>query len=104
MKLNWDVATNVSYHKMGIGIIVRNNMGEVLACLSSSRCSYSLLAVAECRVLLRAFEFCQEMGFTHVEFEGDDQTIVQAIKKEEECCILYGTLVEEAKQVLKANG
>lgn len=43
------------------------------------------------------------MGFTHVEFEGDDQTIVQAIKKEE-CCILYGTLVEEAKQVLKANG
>lgn len=60
--------------------------------------------VAECFALLKAMEFCQEMGFYFVEFEDDAQIVVQAIRKEEEYCAWFGTMIEEAKQVFKANG
>lgn len=85
VKMNWDATVNVSKKKMGIGIVIRDDMGEVLACLSSSRGFISQPIIAECWALSRAMEFCSKLGFYQLEIEGDAQVSIQVIKKEEEC-------------------
>lgn len=84
---------------MGFSIVIWDDVGEVLACLSASRPFYSLPAAtaAECRAFLRAMEFFLELGFSHIQFEGDALLIIQAIKKRSECLAWYGDLVKEAK-------
>lgn len=88
---------------MGIHIIARDDKGAVLTCLNSSQPCNSQVVVAKCRALLRATEFCREVGFQHVEFEGDALVKVRALSRKEVCCASYGFLIEEAKQLLQVN-
>lgn len=86
---------------MGIGVIVRDAMGEVSTCLFSPCPFYCTLLIAECSALLRTLEFWVEQSINTIELEGDAQIIIQALKKDNECLTWYGELIEEVKCYLR---
>lgn len=94
---------DMSENRMGIGIIIKDDRGDVLARLSSSLPFLSHPIVKECQTLLRALNFFLELGMQQVEFEGDALAVIEAIKKESECLAWYGDLIEEAKQYFKGR-
>lgn len=70
---------------MGIGVVINDSIGEVLARLSLRAKSHSKSIVAKIAILRRAMVFCLELGFDQVQFEGDAQLVVNAINNENEC-------------------
>lgn len=61
-RVNWDAAMDKENSKIGIGVIVRDSMGEVLASLSAPKDHIIALDIAEATVVLRAAIFCRELG------------------------------------------
>jgi hypothetical protein len=62
---------NNSNRKMGIGVIVKDNIKEVLAMLSASK-DYIIESIAtEAMSALRADVFSRELGLQRVELKGD---------------------------------
>lgn len=86
---------------MGIGIIVRNHTGEAHACLSSLE-KFSLQPIlAESKALWRAIEFCNEIGLSQVELEGDAQVDIKVVNSEAKSLAWFGGIVKDVKAVLK---
>jgi hypothetical protein len=56
---------------MGIGIIVRDSMEEVLATLSKPKDYIIGPDIAEAKVVLRVVQFCRELSFYRVALEVD---------------------------------
>lgn len=67
---------------MGIDVIVRDGMREVLATLSSPRDHIIEPDVEEAMAALRAVLLCCELGYYRVVLEGDPLQVAQALKKE----------------------
>lgn len=68
--MNWYAAVREKTQKMGIGVVICDSMGEVLACLSSPNPLYSKLIVAEFGALWISLKFGSELGFRAIQFEG----------------------------------
>lgn len=86
--------------KMGIGVIVRYNMGEVLATLSAAKDYIIALDIAEASAALRASNFCRKLGLHRVILEGDALQVVQTLRKEGRNWSRYDHLIEDTKREL----
>jgi hypothetical protein len=74
VKTNWDVATDYSSCRMGIGVIIRDEHGTVVAAWSKT-CQGSVEpTTGEAIALFHAASLCRDLGFHEVIFEGDAQT------------------------------
>jgi hypothetical protein len=71
IKVNWDAAMDRHKMKMCIGVIIRDNMGEVLATLYEPRDYIIAPDVVEATTALRAAKFSCELGFYKAVLEGD---------------------------------
>lgn len=69
--MTWDATVDTHNKKIGIGVIVRNSMEDVLATLQSPRCNISDLVVAKYVAALPAIVFAKKIGCYKVELEGD---------------------------------
>ena len=79
-KTNYDRVVFEDSKEAGIGVIVRNDRGEVLAALSEKipyPCSVVLVEVLAAR---RAVQFIMELGITQSIFEGDSEIVYKALK------------------------
>lgn len=103
INLNWHALVDTTSKRMGIGIIIRGNRGDVMACLSQSRPFSSQPFIAECQALLRAMKFFLELSFYQVTLEGDALVITEAIKNENNCLGCYSDLIEEENQSLRTR-
>jgi hypothetical protein len=74
MKVNWDVV--VDMHNMGIGVIDRDLIGEVLATLQSLKDDIVDSVIAKSFATLQSVLFAKEMGWQKVEFEDDTLQVV----------------------------
>lgn len=72
-----------------------------MACLSSSKRFTLQPILAECMVLWRAIEFCEDLGLPSIQLEGDAQTIINAVISEDNCQAWYGGIVEDVKAMLR---
>lgn len=71
---------------MGVGIVLMDSNGEVMACLSSPKPFYSHPSVAEeFMALQRALIFCNELCIEKAHFEGNAQVLNNVINCESEC-------------------
>lgn len=102
-KVNWDTIVNMHNQKMGIGILVQDNQGEVLACLNASQNFNSQPILAEGLALWRVIEFSKEMGIPCVQLEGDAQILINAIISTQTCEAWYGGIVEDAKAIMQQH-
>ncbi|KAF5447234.1 hypothetical protein F2P56_032802 [Juglans regia] len=99
LKANFDAAFDKKEERMGMGVVIRDNNGDLQATLVAPRDNIVSAFMAESVALLRAMELCQELGFNMVEFEGDAKAVVDAVKSSAEDNSWLGQATEDLKQV-----
>jgi ribonuclease HI len=65
--------------QMGLGIVVRDSFGNLLAARCETWLGCLAPMVAEAKAVLLAIQLCLEMGFLKVYLEGDVKIVVDAI-------------------------
>lgn len=82
VKTNWDDALDISNKRMGVGVVVRDASGAILASMVTTIPFIRDPTVAEAMAAWKAVVFCSELGFQRVIFEGDALEIVNALRQE----------------------
>ncbi|KAF5447347.1 hypothetical protein F2P56_032905 [Juglans regia] len=96
-KINWDAAVDKAKCKVGIGIIVRNHTGSVVATSRLNRPLYPDPALAEAIGALEAARLCHHLGLTNIILEGDALQVIQAINSRSENWSSTGMIMEDVK-------
>lgn len=71
MKINWNATLDLKNKKMGAGVVIRDEEGEVLASLCMSKPQVTSPIIAETTTLWRAVKLCAELKIDKVLLEGD---------------------------------
>ncbi|XP_040992644.1 uncharacterized protein LOC121239461 [Juglans microcarpa x Juglans regia] len=101
MKANWDAALDQKEGKMGVGIVIRDEHGEVLAAMCGQRHHVHQATTAEILALWRAMEICNDLNLRRVVFEGDAQVVIKGINEDNEDFLDYGMVIVDAKKLIK---
>ncbi|XP_023910597.2 uncharacterized protein LOC112022257 [Quercus suber] len=78
-KVNYDGAYFVDEEKAGIGVVVRNELGQVMGSLAEKIDMPSTVEVLKALAARRAMLFMEELGLRHAVFEGDSELVVKAL-------------------------
>jgi ribonuclease HI len=104
LKINFDAALDVRNRVVGLGIVARDEGGRVKgACSVTLKVSASPVE-AEALAALQAVIFAQKKAYSGVIFEGDAQTIVNAVNSLQPNESSYGHFIEDAKRGLVCLG
>ncbi|KAF5477506.1 hypothetical protein F2P56_004140 [Juglans regia] len=101
VKVNWDASLDVEKKMKGVGIIVRDEVGEVMLSLCGSDPGLCNPVVAELQALWRALKLCAELQWNKVIFKGDALGIIQAVNRKECCWEWHGQVVDDIKLILQ---
>lgn len=80
---------------MGAGVIIRNEKGGVMATCHVQKRNVVKPALAECYALRKVMEFCRDLNFDKVTFEGDAQVVLNAMNDPVEDVSFNGSIIEE---------
>ena len=83
MKINFDGAVFDDANMSGVGVVIRDSYGEVLASCSEKISQAYEAEVIEALAAQKALSFAQELGFQNVILEGDALGLIQALKSQE---------------------
>ncbi|XP_041003960.1 uncharacterized protein LOC121249317 [Juglans microcarpa x Juglans regia] len=90
--------------KVGLGrVVIRDEEREILVAVGEQKRFVLDSTVAESYALWKALEVCRDLNFRKVLFEGDAQVIVNAGNEGKEDYSIYGSVIEDAKKLLKAR-
>ncbi|XP_075635279.1 uncharacterized protein LOC142607614 [Castanea sativa] len=78
-KVNYDGAYFVEEEEAGINVVVRNNLGQVMASLVEKLVMSSTVEFLEAMAARRAMIFMEELGLCRAIFEGDSEIVVKAL-------------------------
>ena len=78
-KLNFNAAVFASTRSLGVGVIVRNSLGDVMASPSARGLAVANSEEALALVWRKAVEFAMDVGFTDLVIEGDNAAVMKAI-------------------------
>jgi hypothetical protein len=79
-KVNWDAAVDQKNERIGIGIVVRNHEGVVLAERSTTKSVMVKLVLSEVLVGVFMLWMCKKMSFIDIILERDTLQIVNVVK------------------------
>jgi ribonuclease HI len=97
LKVNLDAALLIQTKKMGIGVVVRNETGEVKAALAKFLPLVDDPTAAKAITAWFAVKLCVDCGFQLVVLEGDSMNVVSVINQASPNWSSYGHLVEDTK-------
>ncbi|KAF5481089.1 hypothetical protein F2P56_001774 [Juglans regia] len=100
-KANWDAALDVKQRKVGLGVVIKNDRGEVMAACCESKNFVEQPAIAEGWALRKAMELCEDLKFNKVILEGDAQVVVNAVNSQTEDLSYFGSIIEDLKVQMK---
>ncbi|KAF5471762.1 hypothetical protein F2P56_008532, partial [Juglans regia] len=103
VKANWDAAVERKQRKVGIGVVIRDEDGELLVAVEGQKFNTNQPAEAEAQALWKAMVICRDLRLEKVIFEGDAHVIVKAVNNASEDYSVYGSLIEGIKQLLKGR-
>jgi ribonuclease HI len=101
-KVNCDAGFSKASGRMGMGIVVRDSEGNVLAARSLSRVGLLESIMGETVASYHAALLCKELALTHVILESDAKQVVNAIVSGEKNNSRFGHLVDDTKTILQA--
>jgi ribonuclease HI/ribosomal protein L37AE/L43A len=96
-KVNWDAALGVHSGKMGLGVVIRDHMGRLVAARSLSRQGGFDPDAAEAIAALVATQIARELGIQRAWFEGDAKIVVDAVNSMEADWSRIGHLVDDVR-------
>lgn len=99
-KVNFDGALFTDQNRAGVGVVVRNDLGQVMAACSLKIQSLADPAHVEAMAALKVAQFASEMGFRDFSLEGDSLTIINAINGGMTDLSPIGHLIEGTKSIL----
>jgi len=79
LKANWDAALNKTSRNMSVGVVVRNDQGQVVAALAKVFPYIDDPTIAEAVATWQAVNLCVGRGLHHVVLEGDSKNVVTAL-------------------------
>jgi ribonuclease HI len=85
---------------MGIGLLIRDHEGTVIAAKCSTRSHVSDPLTAETIAVWTVARFIQHKGFNNVILEGDSLGVVNSLHDEEPNWAQAGHLIEDTKNML----
>jgi ribonuclease HI len=101
MKCNWDAAINSKKRGMGVGVVIRDDRGRVVAAKASFVSGIVNPIVAESMGAWQAVVMCCNLRFPLVVLEGDSLIVVSALNKEEPCWSSFGHIIEDIRAKLQ---
>ena len=93
--------TFISKKKEGIGIIARNEKGEVMGVVQATIDGVTEPKVIKAYAACRGMKFAQQTGFTNIILEGDALLIILKILQPDPSLSSIGNLTEDAKTMKK---
>ncbi|XP_038695403.1 uncharacterized protein LOC119992679 [Tripterygium wilfordii] len=100
VKSNWDAAIHTQTNRTGMGIVFRDEYGDILASCALVRSTILEPTLAEALACLQAVKLSAELGFTELIFEGDSAVIVNAINGSVPTRAVWSKVIEEIKRLL----
>ncbi|XP_040986476.1 uncharacterized protein LOC121234574 [Juglans microcarpa x Juglans regia] len=85
---------------VGVGVVVRNSSGRIIATLRTKKHLYPDPLLAEAFDALKTVQFGLELGFTQIIIEGDSLQVINNLKRDKEGYNSSSMYVHEAKQIL----
>ena len=99
-KLNFDTTIFSGMEKSGIGSIIKNDKGEVMAGMSAIGSKVDIGKEAELLACRRAIEFATDAGFTRLVIEEDDSSVMQAISSDVVNYSFLGNVVDDIRHLI----
>ena len=81
--------------KVGIGVVIRNATGEIIATLSEKILKPASMAILKLLAARRAARFVQEIGLHQSHFEGDSKAGVKALQIRDSSFSSFGHYVND---------
>ncbi|XVF60988.1 hypothetical protein PTKIN_Ptkin08bG0091900 [Pterospermum kingtungense] len=97
VKVNFDGALQVTERRGGIGIIIRNNLGEVMGTAAAPVDRVVDPLIVEALAAVKAIQFSVDMGFRNVEIEGDCKSVMGRLSSQNCDMSAVGMILEEGK-------
>ncbi|XP_065627687.1 uncharacterized protein LOC136066775 [Quercus suber] len=80
LKINFDGAIFVDKDYAGIGVVIRNDAGLIMASLTQQIPLPTSVIEVEALAARRALEFALELGFDDITLEGDSEILIRNLK------------------------
>ena len=96
-QVNYDGAIFADQGKAGIGVVICNLEGAVMASMSQQIPLPATVAQVEALAARRATEFALEIGITQAIIEGDSDSIFKDLINPEPSLALHGHLIQDVK-------
>lgn len=97
IKINWAACLSLAKKRTGIGVLIRNDKGELVAAQAKFLLSLLKLPLAVAWGAWYAVKLGSDIGASHVHLEGDKMEMVAALRKNGPCDSSYEHLIEDAK-------
>ena len=98
-KANFDTTMFEHLGFTGLGVVIRDCRGNVLAALSQKIALPQSVEMAEALATKRAVQLATEMSFLRVMVEGDCKRVVQALQAHGRSLTLYGHVIVDACRI-----
>ena len=96
-KVNYDGAISTQQAKVGIGVVIRNEDGVVMASMSQQLPLPTTVAMVEALAARKAIEFALELGLTKVIMEGDSKVICRELQDPSPSLALHEHILQDVK-------
>nr|POE71779.1 hypothetical protein CFP56_31880 [Quercus suber] len=100
-KVNFNGAVFREMQRAGVGVIVRNAEGCVLASMAETFHLPFSVAAVEVIAAKKALQFARDIGLSSIILEGDSKITIDGLKSTYSSLNDYGHLLVEAKEVAK---
>ena len=101
-KLNFEAAIFKDEKATGIGAIIRNERGEVMAAFSGKGPPMSCSEEAKIFACRRAMEFALECGFLELVVIGDNQLVMSALELKKSLSSRVGHIIQDVLRLLNS--
>ena len=101
-KLNFDAAIFSGLEKSGIGVIIKNDKGEVMVGMSAIGPKVDTSEEAELLACRQSIEFVVDAGFTWLVIKGDNSNVMQAITSDVANYSFLGNVVDDIRHLMSS--
>ena len=99
-KLNFDAAIFADLDRIGVGAIIRNEQGQVMAAMIAAGPKANSSDEVKLLARRRSMEFAVDAGFTKLIIEGDNVNVMQVISLSHINCSLLGYVVDDIRHLI----